>query len=76
MVEGLQYMYEQRISWSITPQDPVKVKPWENILDATVGKEGCLQFSLTDKKIAGSEDCLYNNIHTRQVLMLSFILNK
>ncbi|XP_065202774.1 esterase E4-like [Planococcus citri] len=45
-------------------KDPVKVKPWNSILDATVAKEGCYQFSLMKKCIVGSEDCLYNNIYT------------
>ena len=45
-------------------QDPVEVKPWKNVLNATTEKGGCLQFSLYKKQLAGSEDCLYNNIHT------------
>ncbi|XP_065202781.1 esterase E4-like [Planococcus citri] len=45
-------------------KDPVKVKPWNNILDATNEKPGCLQFSIIKRCIIGSEDCLYNNIYT------------
>lgn len=48
-------------------QDPVKVKPWKNVLDATTEKEGCYQFALQLERFAGSEDCLYNNIHIPKV---------
>ncbi|XP_065219197.1 esterase E4-like [Planococcus citri] len=45
-------------------KDPVKAKPWKNILEATTERDGCRQFSLFKRRMAGSEDCLYNNIHT------------
>ncbi|XP_065211386.1 esterase FE4-like [Planococcus citri] len=59
--------YAQSTAGSARYKDPVKVKPWSNILDATVQKEGCIQFSLQEKDIRGSEDCLYNNIYTPQL---------
>lgn len=46
----------------------MKIKPWENVYDATTEREGCLQFSLRKKKLLGSEDCLYNNIYTPKVI--------
>ena len=48
-------------------QDPVKVKPWKNVLDCTSEKNGCLQFALRKRAVMGSEDCLYHNIHTPHV---------
>lgn len=49
-------------------QDPVKVEPWNNVLDGTTEKSGCTQFALLySLSIIGSEDCLYNNIHTSVV---------
>ena len=45
-------------------KDPVAVKPWKNVLNATTEKGGCFQFSIYKKQLAGSEDCLYNCIHT------------
>ncbi|XP_065202766.1 esterase FE4-like [Planococcus citri] len=48
-------------------KDPVKVKPWKNIYDATVEKPGCVQFSLRKLRIMGTEDCLFANIHTTKL---------
>ncbi|XP_065219414.1 esterase FE4-like [Planococcus citri] len=48
-------------------KDPVKIKPWNGVLDATQEKEGCRQFAITLKCITGSEDCLYNNIYTTKL---------
>ncbi|XP_065218915.1 esterase E4-like [Planococcus citri] len=49
-------------------KDPVKIKPGKNnVIDATVEKGGCRQFCIYQRDLAGSEDCLYNNIHTRQL---------
>ncbi|XP_065202780.1 esterase E4-like isoform X2 [Planococcus citri] len=48
-------------------KDPVKVKPWNGILDCTIEKEGCEQFSLRKRNFSGDEDCLYNNIHTPRI---------
>ncbi|XP_065208406.1 esterase FE4-like [Planococcus citri] len=57
--------YGQNTRGSMRLKDPVKAKPWDGILDASVEKkEGCLQYSYIRKNIIGSEDCLYNNIHT------------
>ncbi|XP_065202723.1 esterase E4-like [Planococcus citri] len=44
-------------------KDPVKVKPWRRIYDATKEKPGCIQYSLLNHNFWGTEDCLYNNIH-------------
>ncbi|XP_065211383.1 esterase FE4-like [Planococcus citri] len=59
--------YAQSTAGSARYKDPVKVKPWSNILDATAPKDGCMQFSLQTRDIRGSEDCLYNNIYTPQL---------
>ncbi|XP_065217622.1 esterase E4-like isoform X3 [Planococcus citri] len=48
-------------------KDPEKVKPWTTTFDATVEKEGCRQFSLLKRGLAGSEDCLYNNIYITKI---------
>ncbi|XP_065219358.1 juvenile hormone esterase-like [Planococcus citri] len=57
--------YAQPPEGQLRFKDPVKVKPWKNgILDATTEKGGCRQFCIFQKEITGSEDCLYNNIHT------------
>ncbi|XP_065222438.1 esterase FE4-like [Planococcus citri] len=45
-------------------KDPTPVKPWKNVLMTTNEKGGCLQFSMKKGRMDGSEDCLYNNIHT------------
>lgn len=36
-------------------------------MDATVEKQGCSHFSILMRGLIGSEDCLYNNIHTPKV---------
>ncbi|XP_065208408.1 esterase E4-like isoform X2 [Planococcus citri] len=57
--------YGQNTRGSMRLKDPVKAKPWDGILDASVEKkEGCLQYSYVRQNIVGSEDCLYTNIHT------------
>ncbi|XP_065202789.1 esterase E4-like [Planococcus citri] len=48
-------------------KDPVKVKPWKDIYDATVEREGCVQFSLLTYELIGTEDCLFNNIYTTKL---------
>ncbi|XP_065202768.1 esterase E4-like [Planococcus citri] len=48
-------------------EDPVKVKPWSGVFDATVEKTGCEHFSVRWHMLTGSENCLYNNIHTLQI---------
>ncbi|XP_065202747.1 esterase E4-like [Planococcus citri] len=44
-------------------KDPVKVKPWKEVLDATAEQPGCSQFSLLSYEYLGTEDCLFNNIY-------------
>ena len=53
-----------------TMQDPVKMKPWNSTLDATVPKEGCRQFSIATNDLDGTEDCLFNNIYTPMVVVV------
>ncbi|XP_065222437.1 esterase E4-like [Planococcus citri] len=59
--------YGQSTAGHARYKDPKPVKPWKNILMATTEKGGCLQFSLRKALIDGSEDCLYNNIHTPEL---------
>ncbi|XP_065202748.1 esterase E4-like [Planococcus citri] len=59
--------YGQLPTSSLRFKDPVKVKPWKDIYDATIEKPGCLQFSLMLYRLLGSEDCLFNNIHTPEL---------
>ncbi|XP_065202761.1 esterase E4-like [Planococcus citri] len=49
---------------SLRFKDPLKAKPWKGIYDATEEKSGCIQFSYLTYEILGSENCLFNNIHT------------
>ncbi|XP_065202796.1 esterase E4-like [Planococcus citri] len=48
-------------------KDPIKAKPWKDVKDATIEKEGCIQFSLLTYELMGTEDCLFNNIHTTKL---------
>ncbi|XP_065202785.1 juvenile hormone esterase-like [Planococcus citri] len=60
--------YGQAPEGQLRFKDPVKVRPWKNIiLDATTEKQGCRQFCIFKRELAGSEDCLYNNIHTTKL---------
>ncbi|XP_065202773.1 esterase E4-like [Planococcus citri] len=60
--------YGQSTTGQARFKEPVKVKPWNGVFDAINEKDGCIQFSLLQKfKICGSEDCLYNNIYTREI---------
>ncbi|XP_065202753.1 esterase E4-like isoform X2 [Planococcus citri] len=55
-------------------KDPVKAKPWKDIKDATIEKEGCIQFSLLTYEFIGTEDCLFNNIHTTKLPRINVAL--
>ncbi|XP_065202739.1 esterase E4-like [Planococcus citri] len=59
---------------SLRFKDPVKVKPWKNIYDATIEKPGCVQFCLKSYRLTGTEDCLFNNIHTPELPTKSTLL--
>ncbi|XP_043277709.1 uncharacterized protein [Venturia canescens] len=43
---------------------PVPVKPWTEILNATVDGNDCPQINETTFKVYGSEDCLFLNVYT------------
>ncbi|CAH0669349.1 unnamed protein product [Chilo suppressalis] len=49
---------------SLRFQKPVPALPWRGVLDASNPPPECLQYQGIDKKIQGSEDCLYLNIFT------------
>ncbi|XP_065202737.1 esterase E4-like [Planococcus citri] len=59
--------YGQPPVGSLRFKDPSEVKPWKDIYDATVEKPGCAQFSLKLYQFTGTEDCLFNNIHTPEL---------
>ncbi|XP_065202792.1 esterase FE4-like [Planococcus citri] len=48
-------------------KDPVKIKPWKSIKDATSPKGGCAQVSIFTFRYQGSEDCLYVNVYTPRI---------
>ncbi|XP_065202728.1 esterase E4-like isoform X2 [Planococcus citri] len=58
--------YAEPTSGNSRFKDPIKVKPWKNIHDATKEKPGCIQFSPLTFEFCGTEDCLFNNIHIPQ----------
>lgn len=48
-------------------QDPQKPSKWTEVLDATQEKSGCLSYDGFPKTLAGSEDCLYLNVFTKDI---------
>ncbi|XP_050296831.1 esterase E4-like [Anthonomus grandis grandis] len=46
---------------------PRSVDPWQDTRDCTKDGNVCLSLNFVTKKIEGSEDCLYLNVHTRAV---------
>ncbi|XP_065202782.1 esterase E4-like [Planococcus citri] len=60
--------YGQSTAGTFRYKDPVPIKPWKNVRDASIEKKsGCLQYSVHYRCICGSEDCLYHNIHTPKI---------
>ncbi len=45
-------------------QDPIPVKPWTGVLDATKEGPACFQNNLLTGVTAGQEDCLVLNVYT------------
>ncbi|XP_043277710.1 juvenile hormone esterase-like [Venturia canescens] len=43
---------------------PVPIKPWSEVLNATVNGNECPQYNFTSLSIYGSEDCLFLNVYT------------
>ncbi|XP_047104906.1 esterase FE4-like [Schistocerca piceifrons] len=48
-------------------KEPVPVKPWQGIWDASRLKINCLQLDDDRQKVVGEEDCLYLNVFTSQL---------
>lgn len=52
-------------------QNPIAADPWDDVLDATVEKDMCIQKNLfmyqTYNELLGVEDCLYLNVYTPNV---------
>lgn len=47
---------------------PVPAEPWEGVRDATTEAPPCYQWAPITLRAEGSEDCLYLNIYTPEVL--------
>ncbi|XP_014360335.2 venom carboxylesterase-6 [Papilio machaon] len=45
-------------------REPQQMKPWLGVWDATKPLAECLQYDPFAKKVTGSENCLYLNVHT------------
>nr|AJN91196.1 carboxylesterase [Cnaphalocrocis medinalis] len=45
-------------------REPQQLKPWTGTWDATKPLSACLQYDPFDKKIVGSENCLFVNVYT------------
>lgn len=71
----IQLVIPNTIIGDFSRQDPIKVKPWSTTFDATAEKTGCIHFSIRWHMITGTEDCLYNNIHTPEVITSIFRYN-
>lgn len=75
-VKDTQFMSFTGIPYAVPPignlrfEAPVAAKPWKGILDATKPIPICSQIDLyfADPSIKGTEDCLYLNVYTPQLL--------
>ncbi|XP_049939664.1 esterase FE4-like [Schistocerca serialis cubense] len=56
-------------------KEPVPVKPWQGIWDASRLKINCLQLDDDRQKVVGEEDCLYLNVFTSQDPDLKYYTN-
>lgn len=52
-------------------QDPEPVEHWHILIEATSEASSCIQMfpTLYGRTVSGSEDCLYLNVYTTQVVM-------
>lgn len=59
-------------------QNPLPVKSWEGILDATKDSEICMQIDpfTTGVPLAGSEDCLYLNVYAPHLVRTNLVDSK
>lgn len=52
-------------------ENPIAADPWDDVLDATVEKDMCIQKNLfmyqTYNELLGVEDCLYLNVYTPKI---------
>lgn len=48
-------------------QPPKPISRWRHVYDATYPRDDCVQYSFYEKKIVGSEDCLYLNIFISEI---------
>jgi len=48
-------------------KEPQDATPWNGVLDCTQPRDKCLQVNYFNKKLEGSEDCLYLNIAVKRV---------
>ena len=61
--------FELNFAW-ISNQAPMKKKPWDGVLKAHFDSAICIQRDpfRRDLEIAGSEDCLYLNVYSPEVV--------
>ena len=53
---------------TIFHQDPEEPEAWSGVRDALKEGNDCIQFHLFKNGLVGSEDCLYLNVYTPQVI--------
>lgn len=53
-------------------KDPQLPEPWPGIRNATEESEPCWERDLFSGKYRGSEDCLYLNVFTQEVILNQF----
>lgn len=50
-------------------QPPIEKTLWSNVLQTTVEGANCVQKDFVYNNYTGSEDCLYLNVYTPQVIL-------
>ncbi|XP_011495825.1 PREDICTED: juvenile hormone esterase-like isoform X1 [Ceratosolen solmsi marchali] len=71
--EGYDYCAFKGIPYAEPPvgqlrfRDPIPVKPWSGVRDATNFGPMCIQNDFMSRSIVGSDDCLYLNIYVKFV---------
>lgn len=66
-IHGQQEFIEISKSKNVCLQPPKPISRWRHVYDATYPRDDCVQYSFYEKKIVGSEDCLYLNIFISEV---------
>lgn len=80
-VSILQYLFQSHVTYhvcllvSVLPyqffrQPPEPVEPWSEVRDCREEGNVCIQNHMYLRDLRGSEDCLYLNVYTPQVIIL------